>query len=77
MPTPPSQRRDTNRVVLCTAKEAAARLRTSRRTLGRWIAIGRLRVLKTAPTAAGRVLVREDEIERLIAEMDRGGAHES
>lgn len=47
--------------------EVANTLRLSRRTVSRYVAEGRLRVLKTAEgSGAGRVLIPRGEVERFL-----------
>lgn len=45
---------------------AAKFLNVSTRTLRRWSARGRLKVMRTSPGGSGRVLIRRDELARLL-----------
>jgi len=50
-------------------KDAADFLNVTDRTLRRWAAAGRLRVLKTSAGGSGRVLVPRTELVRILGEM--------
>lgn len=52
---------------IVTVKEAAAFCRVSTRTIGRWIASGRLRATKSHPARSGRVLIVRHSLLKLLA----------
>jgi excisionase family DNA binding protein len=52
---------------LLTTEEACKVLRVTRRTLYRWISVGKLRAMKSDPGGAGRVFVQRRAVEALIA----------
>ena len=54
---------------LVPARQTATFLGVTDRTIRRWAATGRIRVMKTAAGGSGRVLVPRPEIERILEEM--------
>ena len=54
---------------LVPAAKAGELLAVSTRTLRRWVNVGKIRALKTAPGGSGRVLIPRDEIKRILGQM--------
>lgn len=68
--TTPSKSRNSLDLGLYTARETAAALRCSVRTLRRWCSEGRLTPLRTSANGGGKLLFSEREIQRLVAELE-------
>lgn len=66
-PRSPEPPLDDAELHLLTAEQADAQLRVSRRTLGRLIASGRLRVSRTDPGPHGHLRVSVAELRRFVA----------
>lgn len=59
---------------LLTPAGAAAELHVTARTVRQWIAVGRLRALRTDPGRGGRLLVRRADLLALLQPVTAGGA---